>query len=842
MIKSIIKGIYLVIIFLASLFLVSHFINRGNTDMTMEMGKATFPIVYTVLDGNQINAMHGYSQEMESAYIRHTITPLTNGRGITVAVDKYDSQIHGMSFEVRSIDGSRLIEDTEITDYTEQGDRISASFNLKDLIDTNTEYTLVLLITLENGNTIRYYTRVIYPEEYHVEEKIEFIKDFHKKTFDKEAAKDLTKYLESNSEGDNTTYSKVTIHSSFNQITWGDLAVTRQAEPQISIVELGEQTGSFRVQYYISLEEGREKQYYAVEEFYRIRYTSDRTYLLDYERSMDQIFDEKTAVMANNKIMLGITSQEVQLVESDGDNVFAFVNNNRLYSYNVADNKLAFLFGFYNQDNTDIRNVYDRHEIKILNVDEAGNVVYMVCGYMNRGRHEGSVGISVYQYDSTVNTVEEMVYLPSTKSEDLLIAEVEQLSYINRTGILYVMVNNSIYAINLETRDYEVVASALQENCYQVSESNRMLVWQKEKEPYQGSQLILMNLNTGNQVEINAKSDEFITPIGFIGEDLLYGIAKRDDITLDNTGNIVFPMYTVKIQNEVSGVLKEYTQENVYVTDGEIGGNQITLHRVEKTEDGSYEETADDQIMNAELETASTNYVETVATENLEKVVQIVVKDDINTAGLLVLTPKEVLFEGGRMMLLSDTDMAYERYYVYDKTGISGIFMSAGRAVKLANDTAGVVLNDSGNYVWVKGNNSIRNQIMAIKEDTATEERSSLAVCLDTILSYEGISRNSEYMLSTGETVLSILQDNMENTTILDLTGCSLDSVLYYVGQDIPVLVTLQDGEAVLLIGYNELNTVLMNPITGTIYKMGMEDSTTWFEENGNCFITYIRK
>ena len=116
-----------------------------------------------------------------------------------------------------------------------------------------------------------------------------------------------------------------------------------------------------------------------------------------------------------------------------------------------------------------------------------------------------------------------------------------------------------------------------------------------------------------------------------------------------------------------------------------------------------------------------------------------------------------------------------------------------------------------------------------------------MAVCLDTILSYEGISRNTQYLLEQGETAITIMENNLEDCQILDLTDCSLDMVLYYVNQDIPVLVMLEDGEAVLLIGFNEQNTVLMNPATGTVYKMGMNDSMEWFEQNGNRFITYIR-
>ena len=76
---------------------------------------------------------------------------------------------------------------------------------------------------------------------------------------------------------------------------------------------------------------------------------------------------------------------------------------------------------------------------------------------------------------------------------------------------------------------------------------------------------------------------------------------------------------------------------------------------------------------------------------------------------------------------------------------------------------------------------------------------------------------------------------------MLDLTGCSLDAVLYYVNRDIPVLALMEDGSAVLIVGFNDLNTVILNPLTGTIRRMGMNDSRDWFEENGNQFITYVR-
>ena len=97
-------------------------------------------------------------------------------------------------------------------------------------------------------------------------------------------------------------------------------------------------------------------------------------------------------------------------------------------------------------------------------------------------------------------------------------------------------------------------------------------------------------------------------------------------------------------------------------------------------------------------------------------------------------------------------------------------------------------------------------------------------------------------MLDNGKTVKQILEENLTDVTALDLTGVSLDAILYYINQDIPVLVSLENNHAMLVIGFNELNVVVMNPETGTVYKIGMNDATNLFRQNGNAFVTYFRK
>ncbi len=843
--KAILKGVLLGIIFMAALMLISAVMNQGNTDMTTEMGEATYPIITMETEGYRVNSLHGYATAMDSAYLRDTIQPIGSDRKLRVHLDTYGRGISEIAFEVRSINGDRLVESTVVEEYEAAEDVIDFTITLKDLIEYDNEYMLVFLVTPEESNSIRYYTRIVLSDTLHIQEKLDYIADFHERTFDKEAAAELTKYLESNSEGDNTTFHKVTIHSSFNQITWGDMPVNKVTEPDIIIQDISEHTGAFYMNYIVSVRDGRNVNYYRISEYYRIRYTPDRMYLLDYERTMEQIFDEEANVCINDKIILGITGNEVNLVESDGGNVFAFTVADKLYSYNVTDNKLVRLFSFYGNTEGlgDARNEYDKHDVQILGVDETGNVVFLVYGYMNRGRHEGNVGVAVYQYSSMTNTTEELVYIPYQKSYELLKADIECLSYVNRLGIYYFVMEGSVYAVNLQKQTCQVLVSGLREDGYHVSDSNKMLVWQEGDGLYSSDSLMLMNLNTQKQTQIQAGANEYISVLGFMEEDLIYGLTKKADIAVNSAGITTFPMYCVRIQSDDGNVLKTYRKNGVYVIDSVIEDNQITLSRVIWNEEsGNYEPTADDQIMSTEQVKEGSNTISYVVTENFEMICEIVVKNEIDTKSIQNLSPKEVLFEGNRTIGVTSAGTEEPQYYVYGKNGIEGIYVNPGKAVELAYRISGVVVDDDGEYIWRRVTRSTRNQIMAITEDMMSETRSSLAVCLDTILKFEGISRNTQRLLGRGDTVFSILSSDLQECTLLDLSGCSLDAVLYYVNQDIPVLAMLDDGNAVLVVGFNELNIVVMDPVTGTLYKKGMNDSTEWLKENGNRFITYVRK
>ena len=838
--KTIIRIAVCVVVFLASALIIGSIMNQGHNNMTMEMAPATLPMITMESGGVACNELHGNTVEMDVAYQKDCITLLGEGRQANFTVDTFGREITGISTEVRSIDGSRLIENSEVTGWKANGKSFSVSLTLKDLIDTNTQYSLTLILELEGEQKVYYYTTILWNDDVHISEILEFATDFHGKLYDKEVAKELTKYLEPNSKlTDNGTFHKVNIHSSFQQITWGSLEPVQEDAASIRLTQISGNVASLLMDFVVSTGEGKNKIYYNVEEYYRVRYTSERMYLLDYERTMTQIPDT-TRMYANDKILLGITDENVGMMESADGNTVVFSDMGQLLSYNAATNRLTVIFSFYDKDNADRRTLYDNHGIKILDVDEGGNVKFAVYGYMNRGRHEGETGIQIISYDNSLNTIEEEVYIPYSKSYAVLKDEMEQLLYRNRQQHVYFFLENGVYDVDLENRSAEQLVSIRQDDSLQVSENHEIIVWQEGDDINHSNQLNVRNLNTGEQTVIRAEDGEAIRPLGFMGEDIIYGVARESDIRTENSGQIFYPMYKVCISNSSGDNLKEYGQDGIYIVDCAIEGNQITLSRIQRSENGSYQEILDDQIMNNVEEEPGQNKVVTADIDIYERYVQIQTKTTIDTKTIKVLNPKEVVFEGGRELTL-DAVSEVSRYYVYNAYGVQGIYSAPGKAVKEAYDSSGVVANDRGITVWLKGNRVSRNQIMAIKEESVTDQKNSLTVCLDNILRHAGITRNTEYDLAQGKTAIQILEENMTGVQVLDLSGCSLDAVLYYVNQDIPVLAILEDGEAVLVPGFNEFHVVIMEPSTGKLYKKGMNDATTWFAENGNHFISYMK-
>ena len=840
---SVLKGVVWSTVFVISLIVFTFLTNRGNMDMTAEMEDATLPLVFLSVEGREVNCLKGYKDEMKVAYVQECITPLPTDRTLKFRVEEKAEDVKKLEYELRSIDGQRLIENGVVEDFKREDNGLFGGLKFKDLLEEETEYMLILLVTTDKEEQLHYYSKIFICENEYIAESIDFVLDFHKKTFDKEQAAILTKYLESNSGADNSNFNYVNIHSSFDQVTWGNMQVQEEISETLTISEINGEITGYQLNFVVSNTEEDVTNFYRVNEYYRVRHTATRMYLLDYERSMEKIFVPVEESYDSAKIILGIGDTDIELMESDDGKNFAFVMADRLFAFNINDEKMSLLFSYYMPDELDVAELNNNHDIKILNVDETGNITFMVYGYMNRGVHEGKVGVAVYTYNSLSSVVSEQIYIPYGKSYEVLKTDIQKLSYINKHNKLYLSLEKAIYEINITEKTFEVLATELETGEYKISDTGRMVVWQDSiKNDYSSKKLYLMDLSTEEIMGIEAKQDERIKAIGFVGEDLVYGLANQEDIVLNENGEIQFYMHSILIQNETGLVLKEYAQDEVYVKQAFIEGDMIRLTRATKhlyDEKIEFRKASDDQIVSAKESNSGENFVETGYSNLYKTFVRIVIDGKITPKDVHYAEPEQELYEGEKLINVIYENVA-EQFYVYNAKELLGVFDKEADAVIFAANHNGWVVNDYGSYVWRKEKRSNKNQIMAIKVATVTEDKNSLGVCLDTMLAFEGIMRNSSYLLEQGESAIDILTDNLENAQLLELTGCSLDDVLYYINKDIPVMVRLGQQKAVLITGFNDSEVVLLDPDAGTLSKMKKKQAEKIFEEAGSYYITYV--
>lgn len=844
--KGMLKIAVLIAVFCIGTLVFGKFTNHSNKDLTTEMADATLPVIslYIRDEGTneltEINELHGYTSAMNALYMRDAITPINKERILPIRIRMYDTQVDGISYEIRSLDMDRLIADTKLEDYDNEQGTIRADIPIQNLLEEGEEY--LFMIKLEsNKDTIYYYTRIIEEEDCHTRECVAFAMDFHSKTFDAQASKELATYLEPNASGDNSSLSKVDIHSSLKQVAWADLNGERLTTPVPSLKEINSSYTVVILDYLVtSTGINGELEYYNVEEYYRIRYTKERMYLLNYERNAEQIFRAENLEVYDHYIQLGIRDENVEFASNEKGNIVCFVQGGELWCYNETGNQLSQVFSFIGNEGIDDRENYREHDIRIINIDETGSINFVVYGYMNCGTHEGKVGICVYHYDSVANTVEEELFIPSDESYQVMKADLGQLMYENGQSVFFIMLGGTVFRVDLMQMQVKEYITGLTEGSYAISDSHRYFAWVENEDIHAADQMHFVNLDTEERREISADAGECIRPLGFMEDDFVYGVARESDIYQDLAGNITFPMYQVRIlEAETLDHLKSYEKPGYFVSDIEIRDYIMYLNRIQFN-GMAYVEAPSDTIMNREGDKAAIVGVHSTVTEVKETQIQLSMAEEVKAAPPKILTPKEVVLEEKREITLNHTGEK-SNYYAYARGDVLRVTDDLKEAISAANQDMGVVIGSRQQYVWKRARKSVQ-PAMEVKAGDEDAGGSSIAQCVSAMLEQESINIGVTALINQGKTPKEILETTMEDVTVVDLSRCSLEEILYYINLGAPVFAMRSDTEAVLVTGYDAKNVYLYDP-TGTIAgKMGQNDATEMFDNAGNIFFGYIVK
>lgn len=824
----------LTFVFLIAVIVFSFLTNQGNADMTADMGGATLPRIQIVSGEYEINPLVGYVSEMNVGKMRSTITPVDFQSGIALRIEEGVLPIKALTYEVCSSDGKEILYKEK---RKEIGEEASLTFPGLELADR--EAILKLTLHTEKQD-IYYYTRICTKEGTDSDACLAFAERFHNMTFGKENTESIAAYLENGTEDDETeNLQKVTIHSDAEHLTWGELRPQIKGEVSRSIKEISGNYMTIVYDYEVECAgEQDETEVYQIREYLKVRYAEGTEYLLDYERTMEQELDASGNVLDNNGILLGIAKEELPYMANEAGTIVSFVQAGELWNYNQSQDALSLVFSFADSEGYDIRNLYKEHEIQIVSVNEQGDTTFKVIGYMNRGEHEGEVGTAIYFFDIEKNFVEEKAFIPDNISSEILLKEQEQLVYYNeQQEVLYAMKEGTLYKVDLEKGKKEALVENLEKDQYVSSKDGRLLAYQTVSSLENAEEVKVLDFVTGKERTVTCSSGEFIRPLGFISEDFVYGIGRKEDAGALVTGEHVCPMYKLEIRDTDNEVVKIYQADQVYVTGVTVEEKMLILDRVVKNE-SVYTAVAKDYITSNEEVEKSNISVETYTSDEKERQVRIKYESGISDKKPKLLKPKQVLFENPVLIPFEEEGEA-EVFYTYGKGKLLGIYASAADAIRQANENQGLVVSESQKYVWERGNRSLVYDIAGV-DLSPYQEGNTLAAALNRLFAYEGKTVDAAGEMAAGKKPIEILQEQFLGN-VLDLHGCSPEELCYILGKGTPIIAMTDLNNAVLLIGYNDSMITYVKPDTGEKVSVPYEELEALTVASGNTYLGYLK-
>lgn len=845
MLKHVYKIIVLAFAFFIAIFIFGKNMKEEvvNFDSTIEMNETTFPIMYIQTEENIINPLHGYSGSIDANIIRESITPIDSNGTFTVLIDEKESNVKKLKYEIRNTYDNSLIETNEINALKKTDTGKSAKIKFDAVLETGKEYAVRITAVTGTSKKIHYYTRVKVIENGHLKEKIEFAMNFHNAILDKKKAESIAKYLEPSYSNEDSSLAHVTINSSFEQISFGGLKPKVVSSRVPTIKESNIETATIELSYVLSAATDSGQELYNVKEYYRVRFTTDRMYLLNYERFMESVFDVNLTSLVKSEFKIGITNQkDIDLVTNTNADKMCFVRERELWYYDLEQNRAVRAFSFRQVKTDYARDNYDQHNVKVLNIDEEGNIDFIVYGYMNRGDYEGRVAIVLYKFYSKENRIEEQVYIPIEMPYQVLKENLNQFSYVNRDNVFYFSMNQVVYAYNMITNVLETIVAGVSNDSFLMSREGKFIAWQNSATLKESTEIVILNLETGTRKTVSADNGESIKLFGSIGANLIYGFGKTKDISELSDGRVILPAGNAQIVDKSGNVLKNYKKNSIYITSAQVNDNIVELERVKKSSSGSgaaYTKIKPDYILNNIVEKDNPIYLSERVTEKtlIEYYITLPLGFVMAAKPQMETTVSTIITENSTLHLKEDA-INEEKYYSYALDGIIGSSDSPAEAIILADEKMGTVLNGKYQTVWERGGKFTRSTIEGIEKINSGGGNSSINACIRMLLSYNQIHLNQNEIYSR-DSIYTSLKKNMK-TDVLNLTACNLDEVLYYVSKKRPVIAMTDENSAVLITGYDEFNVTYLDPTTGYLMKKGLNDGGKMFEAAGNIFFSYM--
>ncbi len=762
--------------------------------------ESVLPLVSFYYEGSKLNETMGYAQALDQNLVRGTITPVAENKTIPAVIALRGSDVTAISFQIRTLGDGRLLEDTDVEGWSREEEEIHVELSLSTLVQQKTEYLLDLILTTETHGEVHYYTRIQWDSHESILQLIDFAKEYSRATFEKDADV-LVPYMQNQTPKTEDSLAYVDLNSRYALLTWGNYAPVRTDDYAISVKELGEEQISLSLNYPVEITEtDGSRSSYTAEEFYCLRMRSNQVYILKYDRTMEETRLPEQMTIENGRINLGMLSAAPQTLSSEKGSYTAFVAEKRLWLFEKETQTIRLLY-------SDVDTGNEMYDIQMVSVQEDGTTAFAVYGYVGRGEAEGSNQLCWYEYETETDALTKQLSIPLSRTYEFLNGEQNLSIYGNDAGEFYIRLDAGIYCIKPDAEEPVTISERVRGEAFLQSAGGNRMAWQEgEMEP-----ICVLDMDTGVIRRIEAEEGQFVCMQGLNGNDLVYGIGRLSDEGTMEDGSSVRPLYALVIVNEEGETIHRYEKEGYEIVGTSIETGRILIERVQKNTDGTYRQAERDILLSSDAQESDAYAAVTSAGDGSYRSDFVIrMKNAASGSAAGESSLPRLVSKDPRTIVLSEQTILSGTYQVYAGGGLRMETDDLVEAIRRAFDEAGTVTGENLFVYWFRS--SRKNYVLLPYENrlsSAADE--NLLNCMEVMT--QVIGGNPDRVRDAWQESADVVRtlESVCGGEILDLQGCEIAQVLYYVDEGSPVLIRTGSRSAVLLVGYSGNQVMLYN-------------------------------
>ena len=567
---------------------------------------------------------------------------------------------------------------------------------------------------------------------------------------------------------------------------------------------------------------------------------------------MDEYFDKNGIDAVNNVYEIGmVSSDDVEYRYTADNKKIAFVRNGQLWMYDYSESAITMVYSFWMDDYTNDSYTYDNYDINIINFEADGNLTFAVYGYMNRGDHEGKLGVGLYAFDYASFEVDELMFVECNVPYEAMKSETSRLTYYDGSNFYYMM-GGKVNVVDVQSCKQSYIAENLSSRDVKVSADMSVMAYGESDDQSKNTKITLMNMKDGKSYDIAADSGECLVCYGFKDSDMVYGVSAINDADVDvdlasfdgtrysEEDRDIIPASRLYIVNSDGQQIKEYAKQGCYLMKVDLDTNLLYLTRGEKTDSG-FAAIKDDFITFKEDDNnptvGTTHNASITGFDRLYFTVPANIY--LSYIPTLNITKQKVDREASDMIMTVVRDKV--TYHVYDNLGLAKIYDVAGDAINYAISVSGIVVSSDGEVIYRQTESQEYNTIAAgiFHRSTGTVD-ASLQDCLYMVLRYQGVQVDEDQLGTYDDPVTAL--NELGKRQGIDITGLSLDMVLGYVSAGIPVISMIDDGRYVLVVSYNDADVRYYDPVENKEIVVSREEYTDMMVKCHNVLYTYVEE